>query len=119
MLSLEEMLAEGDGNTRTAIDRQNDAPPTLNKTQIKCLQEAMYHSAENNHLGSLFIFLIYFILRHLFEYFLFLDITIELRALGVSIKFLVTIYSNVNSIVCHCKGTLDVTLLDACSCCRS
>ncbi len=47
------MLAEGDSNTRTAIDRQNDAPPSLNKTQIKCLQEAMYHSAENNHLGWL------------------------------------------------------------------
>lgn len=45
------MLAEGDSSTRTAIDRQNDAPPSLNKTQIKCLQEAMYHSAENNHLG--------------------------------------------------------------------
>lgn len=51
VLSLEEMLAEGDSSTRTAIDRQNDAPPSLNKTQIKCLQEAMYHSAENNHLG--------------------------------------------------------------------
>ncbi|XP_058065392.1 uncharacterized protein LOC131215033 [Anopheles bellator] len=62
VLSLEEMLAEGDGNTRTQLDRQQpEAPPTLNKTQIKSLQEAMYHSAENNHL----------------------DITIELRALGV------------------------------------
>uniref|UniRef100_A0A182NPP6 BTB domain-containing protein n=1 Tax=Anopheles dirus TaxID=7168 RepID=A0A182NPP6_9DIPT len=62
VLSLEEMLAEGDGgNTRTQLDRQPEAPPTLNKTQIKSLQEAMYHSAENNHL----------------------DITIELRALGV------------------------------------
>lgn len=54
VLSLEEMLAEGDSSTRTgAIDRQNEAPPTLNKTQIKCLQEAMYHSAENNHLGEI------------------------------------------------------------------
>ncbi|XP_053680703.1 uncharacterized protein LOC128731598 [Anopheles nili] len=62
VLSLEEMLAEGDGgNTRTQLERQPEAPPTLNKTQIKSLQEAMYHSAENNHL----------------------DITIELRALGV------------------------------------
>uniref|UniRef100_A0A182P6Y3 BTB domain-containing protein n=1 Tax=Anopheles epiroticus TaxID=199890 RepID=A0A182P6Y3_9DIPT len=62
VLSLEEMLAEGDGgNTRTQFERQPEAPPTLNKTQIKSLQEAMYHSAENNHL----------------------DITIELRALGV------------------------------------
>lgn len=65
VLSLEEMLAEGDSNSRSAVDRQNDAPPSLNKTQIKCLQEAMYHSAENNHL----------------------DITIELRALGVSTPY--------------------------------
>lgn len=49
VLSLEEMLAEGD-STRT--DRSNDAPPKLSKTQIKCLQEAMYHSAENNHLRN-------------------------------------------------------------------
>lgn len=56
VLSLEEMLAEGD-NVR---DRSNDSP-SLNKTQIKSLQEAMYHSAENNHL----------------------DITLELRSLGV------------------------------------
>ena len=52
VLSLEEMLAEGDGNTRAPIERQPEAPPTLNKTQIKSLQEAMYHSAENNHLGK-------------------------------------------------------------------
>ncbi|CAD7081360.1 unnamed protein product [Hermetia illucens] len=61
VLSLEEMLAEGDSNQRSGNDRQNETPPTLSKTQIKCLQEAMYHSAENNHL----------------------DITLELRALGV------------------------------------
>lgn len=54
VLSLEEMLAEGDSSSgRSATDRQNEAPPTtLSKTQIKCLQEAMYHSAENNHLGN-------------------------------------------------------------------
>lgn len=51
VLSLEEMLAEGDISSRSAMDhRSNDAPPKLSKTQIKCLQEAMYHSAENNHL---------------------------------------------------------------------
>lgn len=55
ILSLEEMLAEGDSTVRQS------ETPTLSKTQIKCLQEAMYHSAENNHL----------------------DITIELRTLGV------------------------------------
>lgn len=59
VLSLEEMLAEGDSSSRA--ERTPDSPPTLNKTQVKCLQEAMYHSAENNHL----------------------DITIELRTLGV------------------------------------
>ncbi|XP_036326380.1 ankyrin repeat and BTB/POZ domain-containing protein 2-like isoform X1 [Rhagoletis pomonella] len=74
VLSLEEMLAEGEpvGNaTRgggaagagnaTGERISADLPLTLNKTQIKSLQEAMYHSAENNHL----------------------DITIELRTLGV------------------------------------
>lgn len=52
ILSLEEMLAEGDSSNRPGGERQNEAPPTLNKTQIKSLQEAMYHSAENNHLGN-------------------------------------------------------------------
>ncbi|XP_055854644.1 ankyrin repeat and BTB/POZ domain-containing protein 2 isoform X2 [Episyrphus balteatus] len=61
VLSLEEMLAEGDSSGRAGAERQQDVPPSLNKTQIKSLQEAMYHSAENNHL----------------------DITVELRALGV------------------------------------
>lgn len=62
VLSLEEMLAEGDSSSgRSAIDRPNEAPPTtLSKTQIKCLQEAMYHSAENNHLGILFKYLDFF-----------------------------------------------------------
>lgn len=57
VLSLEEMLAEGDtGNSRAGggVDRTCEtATPSLNKTQIKCLQEAMYHSAENNHLGKI------------------------------------------------------------------
>ncbi|XP_017072478.2 ankyrin repeat and BTB/POZ domain-containing protein 2 isoform X2 [Drosophila eugracilis] len=74
VLSLEEMLAEGDvGGVRgaggssggpsngSASGNNEDLLPLLNKTQIKRLQEAMYHSAENNHL----------------------DITIELRKLGV------------------------------------
>ncbi len=51
VLSLEEMLAEGDNN-RSSHDRQNEIPPTLTKTQIRTLQEAMYHSAENNYLGN-------------------------------------------------------------------
>ncbi|GAB0098672.1 ankyrin repeat and BTB/POZ domain-containing protein 2 [Sergentomyia squamirostris] len=63
VLSLEEMLAEGDSTSRTVVERNHtpDTTPALNKTQIKSLQEAMYHSAENNHL----------------------DITVELRTLGV------------------------------------
>ncbi|XP_054084439.1 ankyrin repeat and BTB/POZ domain-containing protein 2 isoform X1 [Zeugodacus cucurbitae] len=72
VLSLEEMLAEGEpvGNASRGSACAGNAgserisaelPLTLNKTQIKSLQEAMYHSAENNHL----------------------DITIELRTLGV------------------------------------
>lgn len=52
VLSLEEMLAEGDSSARNGVDRSNEVPSTLSKTQIKCLQEAMYHSAENNHLGK-------------------------------------------------------------------
>lgn len=53
VLSLEEMLAEGDNVTRPdRHERQNEAPPTLNKAQIRTLQEAMYHSAENNYLGK-------------------------------------------------------------------
>ena len=58
VLSLEEMLAEGDSpsaRATTVADRlaTNEIANTLNKTQIKSLQEAMYHSAENNHLGEL------------------------------------------------------------------
>jgi len=53
VLSLEEMLAEGDGNARSSHEqRQNEVPPTLSKAQIRALQEAMYHSAENNYLGK-------------------------------------------------------------------
>lgn len=58
VLSLEEMLAEGAGTT---ISQKNDlantnsnTAPHFSKAQIKALQEAMYHSAENNHLGKIF-----------------------------------------------------------------
>jgi ankyrin repeat and BTB/POZ domain-containing protein 2 len=63
VLSLEEMLAEGDNNTRSSHERQNEVPPTLSKAQIRALQEAMYHSAENNYLGMNF--------QKQFKYFLF------------------------------------------------
>lgn len=62
VLSLEEMLAEGDvggagvrgsaGAATATGPAGEDLLPLLNKTQIKRLQEAMYHSAENNHLGK-------------------------------------------------------------------
>lgn len=55
VLSLEEMLAEGAG-TVTQKDTMNpaaNATAQFSKAQIKALQEAMYHSAENNHLGKI------------------------------------------------------------------
>ncbi|XP_050300296.1 ankyrin repeat and BTB/POZ domain-containing protein 2 [Anthonomus grandis grandis] len=57
VLSLEEMLAEGAPKSTTS----STATPQFTKAQIKALQEAMYHSAENNHL----------------------DITVEIRTLGI------------------------------------
>ncbi|XP_066146696.1 ankyrin repeat and BTB/POZ domain-containing protein 2 [Euwallacea fornicatus] len=57
VLSLEEMLAEGAPKSSGT----SSTTPQFNKGQIKALQEAMYHSAENNHL----------------------DITVEIRTLGV------------------------------------
>ncbi|XP_023246146.1 ankyrin repeat and BTB/POZ domain-containing protein 2 [Copidosoma floridanum] len=60
VLSLEEILAEG---TSTQQHQQLETPVRqFSKTQYKVLQEAMYHSVENNHL----------------------DITMDLRELGVS-----------------------------------
>ncbi|XP_063980127.1 ankyrin repeat and BTB/POZ domain-containing protein 3 isoform X1 [Diachasmimorpha longicaudata] len=71
VLSLEEILAEGNpgsGQHQTqqqSLDgrsgRKEGKEPVFNKTQSKALQEAMYHSAESNHL----------------------DITMELRGLKV------------------------------------
>lgn len=85
VLSLEEMLAEGDSTSRSQLERsQSEAPPTLNKTQIKSLQEAMYHSAENNHLGNAYDTHDQLNAnRSTAVSFECLDITIELRALGV------------------------------------
>lgn len=81
VLSLEEMLAEGDSCARNGGERSNEVPSTLSKTQIKCLQEAMYHSAENNHLGMIHI---QFNRTQINQIKISsVDITIELRALGV------------------------------------
>ncbi|XP_076294938.1 ankyrin repeat and BTB/POZ domain-containing protein 2 isoform X2 [Lasioglossum baleicum] len=68
VLSLEEILAEGSACTnpqQQTVDgrgnRREGKEPVFNKVQTKALQEAMYHSAESNHL----------------------DITMELRGLKV------------------------------------
>ncbi|XP_017789110.1 PREDICTED: ankyrin repeat and BTB/POZ domain-containing protein 2 [Habropoda laboriosa] len=68
VLSLEEILAEGSAGTspqQQTVDgranRREGKEPVFNKIQTKALQEAMYHSAESNHL----------------------DITMELRGLKV------------------------------------
>lgn len=89
VLSLEEMLAEGDNSARNGVDRSNDVPSTLSKSQMKCLQEAMYHSAESNYLGeNRSPSAPHQIHRNHNKFSLFrfgecVDITIELRALGV------------------------------------
>ncbi|XP_047367919.1 ankyrin repeat and BTB/POZ domain-containing protein BTBD11 isoform X4 [Vespa velutina] len=68
ILSLEEILAEGNASTnpqQQTVDgksgHREGKEPVFNKLQTKALQEAMYHSAESNHL----------------------DITMELRGLKV------------------------------------
>ncbi|RZC39551.1 ankyrin repeat and BTB/POZ domain-containing protein 2, partial [Asbolus verrucosus] len=58
VLSLEEILAEG---ATPNCSSPSNTTPHFTKAQVKSLQEAMYHSAENNHL----------------------DITVEIRTLGV------------------------------------
>ncbi|XP_068907517.1 ankyrin repeat and BTB/POZ domain-containing protein 2 isoform X3 [Tenebrio molitor] len=58
VLSLEEILAEG---ATPNCSSSSNTTPHFTKSQVKSLQEAMYHSAENNHL----------------------DITVEIRTLGV------------------------------------
>lgn len=59
VLSLEEILAEGSAGTspqQQTVDgrgnRREGKEPVFNKVQTKALQEAMYHSAESNHLGK-------------------------------------------------------------------
>ncbi|XP_046487314.1 ankyrin repeat and BTB/POZ domain-containing protein 2 isoform X1 [Neodiprion pinetum] len=67
VLSLEEILAEGNAGVQQHTaegqgERNRDANgPAFSKSQIKMLQEAMYHSVESNHLA----------------------ITMDLRSLGI------------------------------------
>lgn len=62
VLSLEEMLAEGAPNSPVpSVSTSSSAANPANKftkSQLRALQEAMYHSAETNHLGMYLI--IYF-----------------------------------------------------------
>ena len=59
-MSLEEILAEGNSSgtcqQQLAADikghEREGKEPVFNKLQMKALQEAMYHSAESNHLGT-------------------------------------------------------------------
>lgn len=59
ILSLEEILAEGNAGNNSQQQtaeargaRREGKEPVFNKIQTKALQEAMYHSAESNHLGE-------------------------------------------------------------------
>lgn len=51
--SLFQTLNKSDGMLQGGGETSSQQQPALKltKPQVKCLQEAMYHSAENNHLG--------------------------------------------------------------------
>jgi ankyrin repeat/BTB/POZ domain-containing protein 2 len=59
VLSLEEILAEGNSGTSQLSgtdgrgNPRDGSEPVFSKAQSKALQEAMYHSVESNHLGMI------------------------------------------------------------------
>lgn len=90
VLSLEEILAEGNaGNVQQQSieerdNRREGKEPVFSKTQMKTLQEAMYHSAESCHLGNLYIYFYGIVSVNTVGIFFFIDMTMEYRKLKVT-----------------------------------
>uniref|UniRef100_A0A1B6DL13 BTB domain-containing protein n=4 Tax=Clastoptera arizonana TaxID=38151 RepID=A0A1B6DL13_9HEMI len=99
VLSLEEILAEGANQLtadRKAGSRLQGAADNsaqllkLSKSQMKCLQEAMYHSTENNHL----------------------EITLDIRNLGVAWTLHCWMYTLQTAHDHHLENMIDQLLQD-------
>lgn len=82
VLSLEEILAEGVEESDTSSQGSSEGPVRLSRTRTKALQEAMYYSAEHGYL----------------------DITMELRALGEAAQKH-TVYMHVRTVIVLPSGS--------------